>query len=177
MIIFEGPEGGGKTTTAEFVSSRFSIPVYHTGGPPNSPKEAEVHLSNILTMNNTIFDRFPLFSEQIYGPLFRGKSYISENTIKCNIKKLLKIKHLIIYCRPQIKTLLKLNVATKPHKPKKYCDSVAIHLYNIINTYDLLMYQYKNEGIRIIRYNRDKTTPEALCAELTYILEKDPTIM
>lgn len=78
MIILEGPDGGGKTSLAERISKRFGIPL-----APRASSSIDGPVSDLCawvdndlmkwgTTSLQIYDRYPLISEPIYGPICRG---------------------------------------------------------------------------------------------------------
>lgn len=76
MIIVEGPDGAGKSTLVRQLAQELSLPVLpractSEGGPvENLAKWVE---DDIRTWPKTgIIDRYPLFSEPIYGNVIRG---------------------------------------------------------------------------------------------------------
>ncbi len=144
-LIFEGPDGSGKSYTAEYISSAVGLPIHHFGGPPQTQDEMEKRLEILLSIDNVIFDRIPYISEQIYGPIVRGKALIDLTDWE------FKIPFPVIYCRPSKETILKTQLEVKPHKSKEHLDSVKENLEKIISSYDQLM-----DKIPHIKFNRDK---------------------
>lgn len=156
-FIFEGPDGAGKSFTAQEVSRAVGLPVHHFGGPPKSPEEILERVEFIHKADNLIFDRVPYISDQIYGPIIRGEDSVFQN------KMYPLIKFPIIYCRPSTKTILSASLKAKPHKSQKHTDKVKSNIIEIIRAYDYLMGHLTH-----IKFNRDIQS----CAELTSVLEK-----
>ncbi len=155
-IIFEGPDGAGKSYTAEYISINTKIPVYHAGGPPATPEEAVFRAGKMLQLENQIFDRFPIISEQIYGPLLRGSNPFTIDDLK-------RLPHLVIYCRPSDETLKEVELITKSHKKTDHVQAVKSKYQQIIEKYDGLM-----EHVTHIKFNRDTHS----CAELAGLLHR-----
>jgi thymidylate kinase len=85
LIIFEGPDGCGKTNIAQGVSERLGVPVYKSGKEPElfyepegqylSLKWANYEMIKLLEVTGTsvIFDRF-FPSEWVYSQVFNRKT-------------------------------------------------------------------------------------------------------
>lgn len=155
-FIFEGPDGSGKSFTALEVSRAVKIPIHHSGGPPKSQVEMILRVGKMLKMDNIIFDRFSIISEQVYGPILRGENIFEGDWLH-------KIPFPVIYCRPSRKTILETKLETKLHKTLELISKVEKDINLIIDAYDELMTHIKH-----IHFNRDKQT----CAELISLLEK-----
>lgn len=155
-FIFEGPDGAGKSFTALEVSRAVGLPIHHSGGPPKSRQEMFNRVERLLTKDNIIFDRFPLISDHVYGPIIRNESLFSLHMLQ-------RIKLPVIYCRPSLKTILDVSLETKPHKSQEQVDLVKSNILKIVSGYDTIMTKIPH-----ITFNRDKQT----CAELIYALEK-----
>ena len=93
LILLEGPDGGGKSTLAATISQHAEeagVPaaIRHTG-PPNPPKrcpfteyESELDWDDCAAAHDPgrllILDRHHT-GEQVYGPIFRGQSRLTDN--------------------------------------------------------------------------------------------------
>lgn len=79
-IIVEGPDGSGKTTLIDKLSSALRMPLHKRAsdsikGPELSTLDVWVN-TDVNLMHRaapSIYDRHPLVSEPIYGPVCRGK--------------------------------------------------------------------------------------------------------
>ena len=74
VIILEGPDGGGKTTLANWLHNTHGYNIVKTGPP--GPGDVTATYLNALTAaierpDKTVLDRLHL-GEAIYGPLLRG---------------------------------------------------------------------------------------------------------
>lgn len=156
-LIFEGPDGAGKSYTAREVSRAVGFPVHHFGGPPKSKDEVWDRAQFIFKAKNMIFDRVPIISDQVYGPILRN-----EESVFC-LSHLTLIPFPVIYCRPSYDTLLSVKLETKDHKPKAHVDKVTKNLLKILRAYDDIM-----ERIPHIKFNRDKESIEDLIKRLKY---------
>ena len=120
MIIFEGPDGAGKTTLIEAFQDAFNIPV----APRVVTKDtkAMVNLQTWVDKNldegfqYTIFDRYRLISESIYGPILRGTPQPGFSNITWmapRLDRFYRLKPIIIYCLPPLETV-KANLLNDP---------------------------------------------------------------
>ena len=137
MIIVEGPDGGGKSTLVNRLSQEFQVPVHHSGGPPKSEGDIISRHSHMLENPRLIFDRAPAISDPIYGAiLVRGSSLDAGDLLD-----LLALHPLVIYCRPPIEHLLKVQDGheVKAHETQEHVSGVMCHQPEIIVAYDRLM--------------------------------------
>lgn len=80
MIILEGPDGAGKTTLRGRLSEDLNIPVApkfvkSSGAGSGTSDLFDAGYDDVVTMLDNqpmIYDRHPLISEYIYGPIIRG---------------------------------------------------------------------------------------------------------
>lgn len=164
VIICEGPDGAGKSYTADFIKSAVSLPIFPTKGPPKTPGEIIKRVKNILEMDNYIFDRFSLISEMVYGPTLRQVEIFDPSWLN----RLDPSKYIVIYCRPPRDTIHSTLLRTKPHKSGDHVVSVNAKRDAIISEYDYIMSYIPHK----ITFNRVNISLEKLCAELTSRLEK-----
>lgn len=95
-VILEGPDGGGKSTLAAFLSEHLGMPVQQGSGPPRRRGEIEDRLAHYLTIDGHIFDRHPAVSQPIYGAL-RGETPSTEFTMLT--RSFYSTKSVLVYCR------------------------------------------------------------------------------
>lgn len=144
-IVFEGPDGGGKSTLIEYVARMRKLPVVPGEGPPKYPGEMDIRLRRMLqrTMSG-LFDRHPAISEPIYGSL-RGSTLPSATLIRQFYER----HPFIVYCRPR-----NLDDALKSHVLGKYdtedhLDLIAQHYPRIVSMYDEWALDHANYIYRI----------------------------
>jgi len=168
VIIVEGPDGSGKSYLVDRMvesGNFFRYPPTHQG-PPKTREELidrlettlAVHQSSGLSPQTPVFDRFGLFSEQIYGSIVRKKEggcVLTNQDIRRFENRVREMNARVIYCRPSLRTLKSVHLEVKPHKNHQHIYRVIQNQQTIIIEYDILMFKYERKGFEIIRYNRD----------------------
>lgn len=120
MLIVEGPDGGGKSTLIKLLSEELNLPV----APRVVSKGTEAMTDLRQWVDNnleqgfqpTIFDRYRLISEPIYGTILREKAEKGFDDISWlgpRIKRLYEIDPIIIYCLPSYE-VVEANVIGDP---------------------------------------------------------------
>lgn len=148
MIAIEGPDGAGKTVLAKTLSISLGIPRIK-----REKQDPFVWtLSEMTSWNSTrgmrIYDRFPLISEYIYGPIRRG--HVSEDFERVRTSELLDRFYadaLIIYCRPPYETI----VHNVEHTPQPA--DIKAHTDNIIRAYDQFFFFDEPSGRFTVVYD------------------------
>lgn len=121
MIIVEGMDGTGKSSLIERITSRFSIPVHERasssrGGPVADLFEwANRDVNAWGDMPVHLYDRHPLISEYIYGPVTRGTvdpMFYSADAI--HLTRRMQADCMVIFCDPEW-TEVHANLAADPH--------------------------------------------------------------
>lgn len=109
MIIVEGPDGGGKTTLLRNLMQQFpSIPLHERASRSGSEGGPVDHLydwahTDVMSWNAqplSFYDRHPLISEYIYGPVIRQS--IDAKFLDTNLRRLLMRRALVIVCLPPL---------------------------------------------------------------------------
>lgn len=102
MIIIEGPDNSGKSTLAKHLSTKFNLPIIHSGGPAKSKDEIFLRTVDFFDdhLNLCIRDRFPCISEPIYTMLREGEPHFSGEILAVFLKSLIQYNPLIILCMP-----------------------------------------------------------------------------
>ena len=103
MIIVEGPDGGGKTTTVQFIQAAYpQYKVIHSPGPLENDAQLRERLfwnDEMCGIPNIILDRSTYFSEYIYGPILRDGSMVSYEVIIQFLMRFQKFPcNLLVYC-------------------------------------------------------------------------------
>lgn len=161
MIIVEGMDNSGKSTLIANIADRFELRVIKRSGPPSaavtvavSHREAEqafiLETLSFLVLNpQMIYDRFPIISEGIYGPVLRNKNVFErEGTGWENwLDRLVQCNPLIIYCRPPEEKIL----CFSPNREQMQGVTDSARL--LIHKYDQLMDKLEKRGALLVRHD------------------------
>lgn len=135
VIICEGCDNTGKTTLVQRLQLFTGARVVHSPGPQpekelKSWTKAELLLANV---EDIIYDRFPLISEEVYGPILRGKSLFGEEWGEW-WGALMLVRPVIIYCRPPREV-----VCGPTLMERDQMEGVVSHCNQLLDAYDKLM--------------------------------------
>lgn len=148
-IILEGFDGGGKTTLAHLISSRFKLFYQPSEGKEKFPGECSDR--SLLYMHRTgyVFDRHPIISNDIYIPV-SGARPIHHDVMERWWA--LRPYHLIIYCAggsfdeqvpgqfdtPEYQALLKENESIIKRRYEAWAPTEADVIYRKTNNHNKL---------------------------------------
>lgn len=148
MIIVEGFDNTGKSRLAQHLSKMFDLPVVKRIRPPVSKQNFIMETLAFLCLNpSAIFDRFPVISEAVYGPILRDENALDDESIswKFYLDKLVQCKPLIIYCRPDQSKIFSF-------ESRDQMEGVIEKKTYLLKDYDSLMEMYKNR-LSIVKYD------------------------
>lgn len=154
MIIIEGVDGGGKGRLIETLQSEEILhkTVVKSPGPMAFHSEwCQLELWR-PEPNLVMYDRFPFFSEAIYGPIIRGYCDISPVEMAWLSLEMYQKQPLIIHCQPPFETVLETS------QVQEQMEGVHEHLQELYTAYDVMMHRLKVLG-EVVTY--DFTAPEA----------------
>lgn len=130
MIIVEGPDGGGKSTLVKMLTEGVPWSIDIGGGPAKSKEEIESRIIRFIHRGPYwIYDRFPIISECIYGPIFGRPPHITPT----HLAMLASLNALIIYCRP---TKFNLDQQDKEIDTPDYVAKLRATLPLVVTAYD-----------------------------------------
>lgn len=153
MIIVEGPDGGGKTSLITRLQDELHFQVQpractsDNGIDPGTLREwVDRDLSGIR--NRGFYDRHPLISEPIYGPLIRGRmadgfSEVSWMASRLNLFKMQQ--PLMIFCLPPFSEVQK-NIEMSHEPTTKHLRGVRTHARALYELYCLRASQETSEA-------------------------------
>ena len=185
MIIFEGPDGAGKTTLIKHIAEKYDLVVApRVVGTDTTPMVdlREWVENNLATdkiasplgmVGSTIFDRHRLISEPIYslaigGP--RDERFWDLEWLKVSFDKFYDLQPLVVWCMPPLKTVIQncldeSNDFVRPFIPKIYRGYMAeVARWAAIGSAYQLTYDYTTHNLdnwtdkfdEIYRYWRDR---------------------
>lgn len=143
MIIVEGPDGGGKTTLIDRLRKHLGVGVM----PRPCSSDRGVDPSSLMAWvdrdlsgpvhERKIYDRHPLISEPIYGPLIRGDmaaGFTDLVWMSTRLEMLYTHEPLMIFCLPPL-ALVKANVMETHDTNTKHLQGVHARIEAIWNQY------------------------------------------
>ena len=156
MIIVEGMDNSGKTTLVETLMTpmdKQGIEVHTEHSPSQLIATGRIkewltwiEISFMPENQRFIYDRHPVLSEMVYGPILRGANLLKTTD---HLARLKLLNPLIIYCRPDDDTIFDFRKpemkGVKKNKDKLIVayDSMIRSLYN--NHFDVWQYNFKNK--------------------------------
>lgn len=163
MIIVEGMDNTGKSTMTKRISERFELSIVsglsspEKGEPPDEAYMVNNTLDMLILNPHAVFDRFPIISEAVYGPILRGKIAfnIPPYSWSFYFEKLKSLHPLIIYCRPPTEEVFSFG-------HRKQMLGVARWRAQLLHRYDLWMARFRDyEKMLIQKYDfMDSIEPE-----------------
>jgi len=168
IIIVEGMDGTGKTTLVQQLAHHLDVEskkfVKSSSGPDEDYKSILVDntVSEINELETAsaegrpikrLYDRFPLISEAVYGPILRGHNCFGDQYHPLR-SRLLALKTVIIYCRPH-RDVIQANIQQAPQM-----SGVQEHFRELLSAYDKLFLELTetpvNSYITLYDYTRDE---------------------
>jgi hypothetical protein len=172
MLIVEGPDNAGKSTLIHQLEIAHDIRSVHAGGPPKSKEE--INTKRTVAYENCfkriIQDRNYFISDLVYGNVLRRAPNYENFSI---LLELLSTRPLIIYCRPSLEHLLKIDDhEVKAHETQEHVDAVKKNQRLIVEHYDELM-KVISSKTTVIEYDFEKGFSEDDLFEIREFLNKD----
>lgn len=145
MIIVEGMDNTGKTTLVRNLAEQFQLEMRHSASDLKGSQDLLDWVDQELEHNeyNTIYDRWPLISEEVYGPVLRGKSVISLNRYDGWTEK---PDPLFIYCRPSLNKILNFHY-------REQMEGVKTNAKALVSRYDHVMVRFQQKGWGVVQYD------------------------
>lgn len=144
-IIVVGMDNSGKTTLCEDLANKLKATHVKPMGPGQS-KEAMLHniQYHMARNENTVFERFSIFEELIYGRILRGKSKFDFQ----DVNLIRKYKPIIIYCRPSDEVIFNFG-------DRDQMTGVIEQKEKLLKAWDSFIYDALS-GFKIIKYDWTK---------------------
>lgn len=149
LIIAEGMDNTGKTTLVQKLSEDLKLLVMNNRRKPQDEEEMAAYLRLVNTTQwhfPTILDRLCTISEPIYGVLRKSGPVITKERADAHLVTLRAMKPLIIYCRPDDRTIL--NFGDRPQM-----DGVIENAKSLLLAYDQCMDRLAIKGHLIVKWD------------------------
>jgi len=167
-VVVEGPDGAGKTTLIQRILDAMPIKLHDrfstsVGGPMDSL--AQRVSDDISTLFNPdppyLYDRHPIISEPIYGPVIRGKVPESFRSFSWTLARRGEVAHncLVVLCLPSL-GLVRDNVARNDQMP-----GVVEHIDEIWSRYNAMMWPGA-----MVRYNYASSNVDAILTTIRRVV-------
>lgn len=157
MIIVEGPDGAGKTNLVEYLASQFDLVRHERASHGVDGPVANLFdwaYNDVCSMPDqplAVYDRHPLISEYIYGPICRSTLPPGFVTTTAHLMiRTMAQSVLVVLCRPPTGRLV-ASVA-----PERDMPGVTEHIERIASAYDAMRMLWPGQ---VITY--DFTQPDA----------------
>lgn len=139
MIVVEGYDCTGKSTLVDKIQGWTGFTTTHTGGPPQDLNHVRRCLARhaVLMTQPVVQDRVTHVSEGVYGMLTRP----SMAALALSRVSDLRFARLLIYCRPDIRTILDRLVdhRVKAHDTDEHIKYVLASAQAMIAIYDTVI--------------------------------------
>lgn len=138
-IVFEGPDGSGKSTEAASLARTKDLILWHSGGPKSTPEEFRSSLAEMMALpDNYVVDRDIRISELVYGPVYRGGTIIPAKEL---VISLLETQWKTYYCvgLPHFVAESANAKDNKAHKSQEHRNQLLDKVYELIDRYDQVM--------------------------------------
>lgn len=167
IVIVEGMDGTGKTTLVQQLAHHLDMKPkkFVKSSGPDEDCRITLVASTISEINELetasaegrpikrLYDRFPLISEAVYGPILRGRNCFGGLYYPLR-GRLLALKTAIIYCRPN-RDVIQANVQQAPQM-----SGVLEHFDELLDAYDKLFEELTetpgNSYITVFDYTQDE---------------------
>lgn len=171
MLIVEGMDNAGKTTLAKKLQEKFDLKEIVKSPGPVSYRKLFIFADKWLSLMEKLVlktekinkypflhDRFPAFSDQVYGPVLRGINPFNElDEGKWLMGRLMNVRPAVIYCRPVTETIIKFD------EDQEQMEGVKDHALVLLGRWDELMLHWERRtGSPLIRYDYERHSDEEL---------------
>lgn len=173
MIIVEGLDNSGKTTLINKLLEWFPELKLQpkSVGADGTGKDLMGYMVQFLAQppadtKNLLFDRFPLFSEAVYGPILRGGMAIMSDLYQQATQQLRYHEPLIIHCQ------IPLHKVEETFTARQQMKGVKEHLLEINKAYQELMFKARLMDFKVQYYDWTTMTDAHIKLQVGFYLRK-----
>lgn len=175
MLIVEGMDNTGKTTLVETLKEKLGFKeVVKSLGAVSYRKLfifADKYITGMekirlakkpVTVYPIIHDRFPVFSDQVYGSILRNTNpFVELNEGDWLVRRLWMLAPTIIYCRPTTERIIKFD-------DREQMEGVKDNALVLLGRYDeVMLYWERKTGVPVFRYSYETDTVDHLLEKLS----------
>lgn len=156
LVIIEGCDKCGKTTLAKHIQDTFGFEYLHCSQPGEKGAYREyIDLLNSIGSKNVVIDRFHI-GEEVYGPIYRGKSGLSEGQFREIEAEINKKNGILIYCYDSDKNISKRFDEYGETFSKKQKIKEMLNLYfSALKKSKLIKYRHKMKSNKDLISNKE----------------------
>jgi hypothetical protein len=146
IVILEGPDGAGKTVTAQRLADRLSLAYHHEGVPP--PGDLLEHYGATLDKlrgKDVVIDRFAR-GELVYGPIMRGRSRLDDEAWHIMQRLYRAVNAVEVLCLPPYEVCHKNWSSGRPEYVEKAWQYKNVYERFYVLRGDQFIYDYTNPG-------------------------------
>lgn len=147
-IIVEGMDNSGKSTLGAHLAQTFGMNVQESEGPPKYPGEMHDRISRYGQMDQTVFVRHPIISQDIYARHIRGEdpglSHVQVSRVYEHIRA---GRTLVIYCDAGSRGLE--GHVEKAHDKPEHLEAIRLNYLRGLEAYRLWAAQHAHLIYRI----------------------------
>ena len=173
FLVIEGMDNTGKTTLARKLEAALKGTYIKSLG--HAPVEDQVKLMDAVLADSQdhliICDRWPTISEEIYGPICRGKSIFSKDIDSQDARfeyhsMLWEADAVIIYCRPHRGKVF------DTIDEREQMEGVQTHAAALLDAYDKKMAHLADQSLVVIAYDYETTSMDEIIARVKEEMKK-----
>jgi len=166
LIVLDSPDGSGKSTLGEMLSTVLNVELMHDGGPSENREHAQERMEAFLQDKNKIRDRSTIFSDPVYKAALGNEPLFTQDELDEYVVRAAEKGILLIYCRPSLDVLMRNTeflARAKAHKPPEYAQQVMQRLPAIVENYDKSIIRWASLGLSVINYDYTSAKTDEFC--------------